>query len=417
MAALTSTDNLPRPPLVQRLTARQWATIDAVIAVLFLLGALGKAYHGISAGDAVSTRIRLFLTPLLVVATVPVAVRRRAPVFALICTGAASTVLAVLGHSVAPVPVIALPLYSVAVTYSRRTSVLALASVEAAALIALAAAALIRPVTGDITFTVLLAAASWFAGDSVRTRRIYQTSLIEQAEERQRQEIERAQRSIVEERLGIARELHDVVAHSLGVIAIQSGVGRHVIDTQPDEARAALEAVEVTSHSALEELRRVLGVLRSDEGPELAPAPTIADVTALVDRVRHAGVPIELVVLGIKPNLPQGLELSVYRIVQEALTNVTKHAGPVPTRVCIQFSGDAVSVNVVNQPSPVLASGQSAPVVDSGPGMASGPGVASRHGIIGMHERAGAFGGTLSAVPLADGGFCVQADLPVRGVG
>ena len=179
---------------------------------------------------------------------------------------------------------------------------MALILVEASSLIALGVAALVRPVTGDITFTLFLAAATWFAGDSVRTRRIYQASLAEQAEERQRQEMDhRAGRAIVEERLGIARELHDVVAHSLSVIAIQSGVGRHVMDTQPDEARAVLEAVERTSRSALGELRRVLGVLRSDGGPELTPAPTIADIGELIDRVRDAGVPIELAMVGTMP--------------------------------------------------------------------------------------------------------------------
>ena len=195
---------------------------------------------------------------------------------------------------------IALPLYSLTVTYPRRTSLVALLLVEAGALVALLVSLLLRPGPGDVTSTLLLAAAAWFAGDSVRTRRAYQAGLVEQAERAQRREAERAQRTIVEERLDIARELHDVVAHSLSVIAIQSGVGRHVIDTQPDEARAALEAVERPAARRLDELRRVLGVLRSAGGtdPALAPAPTIADLGGLVDEVREAGVPVELAVLG-----------------------------------------------------------------------------------------------------------------------
>jgi signal transduction histidine kinase len=410
MAAATTTKNLPRPPFLQRLTPHQWSTIDVVIAALFLVGAIGSLFHDLSIEPSTPFRSWLFLAPLAVLATVPVAVRRRAPVFALVCTCGASALLAMLGHSVAPVPVIALPLYTVTVTYSRRTSIVALILVEASSLIALGVAALVRPVTGDITFTLFLAAATWFAGDSVRTRRIYQASLAEQAEERQRQEMDRAGRAIVEERLGIARELHDVVAHSLSVIAIQSGVGRHVMDTQPDEARAALEAVERTSRSALGELRRVLGVLRSDGGPELTPAPTIADIGELIDRVRDAGVPIELAMVGTMPALPQGLELSVYRIVQEALTNVAKHAGSVPTRVCIQFGGDAVTVDVVNRP---LAS---APGTRPAPRVEPEPEAGSRHGITGMRERAAAFGGTLSATRLPDGAFHVRADLPLAGV-
>jgi signal transduction histidine kinase len=410
MAAATTTKNLPRPPFLQRLTPHQWSTIDVVIAALFLVGAIGSLFHDLSIEPSTPFRSWLFLAPLAVLATVPVAVRRRAPVFALVCTCGASALLAMLGHSVAPVPVIALPLYTVTVTYSRRTSIVALILVEASSLIALGVAALVRPVTGDITFTLFLAAATWFAGDSVRTRRIYQASLAEQAEERQRQEMDRAGRAIVEERLGIARELHDVVAHSLSVIAIQSGVGRHVMDTQPDEARAALEAVERTSRSALGELRRVLGVLRSDGGPELTPAPTIADIGELIDRVRDAGVPIELAMVGTMPALPQGLELSVYRIVQEALTNVAKHAGSVPTRVCIQFGGDAVTVDVVNRPLASVPGTRPAPRVEPEPE------AGSRHGITGMRERAAAFGGTLSATRLPDGGFHVRADLPLAGV-
>jgi signal transduction histidine kinase len=312
---------------------------------------------------------------------------------------------------VAPVPVIALPLYTVTVIYPRRISIVALALVEATALLALLTSALLRPVGGDITFALFLAAVSWFAGDSVRTRRIYQASLVEQVEERQRREIDRAQQAIAEERLGIARELHDVVAHSLSVIAIQSGVGRHVIDAQPEEARNALEAVERTSRSALGELRRVLGVLRSDAGPELAPAPTIADIDELIGRVRDAGVPIEFATLGTKPPLPQGLELSVYRIIQEALTNVVKHARSAPTRVCVQFGNEVVLVDVVNQPA------ETGSGADHRPATGAEPTVGGQHGIIGMHERAGTFGGTLSALPLPNGGFHVQAELPLAAVG
>jgi signal transduction histidine kinase len=412
MDAATTTEGLPRAPFLQRLSPHQWATIDVVIAALFFIGATGNVYHDLSAGLPASNHW-LILLPLIAVATVPVAVRRRAPVFALVCATGASAVLTVLGHSVDPVPAIALPLYTVTVTYARRISIVALALVEATTLIGLLVSALLRPVVGDITFTILLAAVSWFAGDSVRTRRIYQAGLVGQAEERQRREIDRAQQAIAEERLGIARELHDVVAHSLSVIAIQSGVGRHVIDTQPEEARNALEAVERTSRSALGELRRVLGVLRSDAGPELAPAPTIADIGELIDRVREAGVPIEFAMLGTQPALPQGLELSVYRIVQEALTNVTKHARSASTRVCIQFCGDAVAVDVINQPADTGSGTGHAPGARAG----AEPGAGGRHGIIGMHERASAFGGTLSATPLPDGGFRVQAELPLVGAG
>jgi signal transduction histidine kinase len=208
----------------------------------------------------------------------------------------------------------------------------------------------------------------------------------------------------------IARELHDVIAHSLSVIAIQSGVGRHVIDNQPDDARAALAAISDTSRSALQELRRVLGVLRRGDqgGPELIPAPTLADLDDLVDRVRSMGVPIELQFTGDPPPLPQGLELSVYRIVQEALTNVVKHARSAHTWVCLQYEPDQLVVSVNN-----AALGAGTNLADE-----NGHGAAAdnrdRHGIIGMKERAATFGGLLTAGPRPDGGFEVRARLPLR---
>jgi signal transduction histidine kinase len=404
------TVDLPRPPLLQRVTPRQWLAIDVGLAALFLAASVATMVGDLIHGSA-STRYWVLFSLLVVVATVPVAVRRRAPVFALVCTCGATAVTTMLGHPLAPIPVIALPLYSLTVAYPRRMSLVALLLVEASALVTLLVSALLRPVTGDVTSTLLLAAAAWFAGDSVRTRRAYQAGLVGQAEERQRREADQAQRTLVEERLDIARELHDVVAHSLSVIAIQSGVGRLVIDTQPEEARAALEAVERTSRSALDELRRVLGVLRRDGGPELAPAPAIADIGGMVAEVREAGVPVELAVLGTAPELPRGLELSVYRIVQEALTNVAKHAGSAPTRVCIQFRGDAVSVDVANQPPRTELERRRAREA------AAEPHPGGHHGIVGMHERAAAFGGTLVAAPLPDGGFAVQARLPIGAAG
>jgi signal transduction histidine kinase len=294
--------------------------------------------------------------------------------------------------------------------YSRRQSLLVLGALEALSLIAFAAAAALRPVQGNFTFNIILLVATWFVGDSVRTRRAYQQGLVDQEKERQRQELARAERAVVEERMEIARELHDVIAHSLSVIAIQSGVGRHVIDRQPDEAEKALAAIEETSRSALQELRRVLGVLRRGDqgGPELNPAPTLSDLDDLVDRIRRAGVPVDLQFTGGAPSLPQGLELSIYRIIQEALTNVVKHARSAHTWVRLQYGEEQLVVSVTNAP---LGAGTTAPDLN-GNGRSEEP--SDRHGIIGMRERAATFGGTLSAGSLADGGFEVRACLPLR---
>jgi len=400
----------PRPPLLERISYRQWVGVDVVLAGLFFATALAHLYSklDIGASTAVSGWVLWLLYAL---ATLPIAFRRRWPELSLVCVTGALAVATMLGHFLDPAPVLALPLFSVILKYNRRQSLVVLGFVEAAMISAWAVDAALRQVqTADATFNIIVAGATWFVGDSVRTRRAYQKGLVDQAQERQRQELDRARHAVVQERMEIARELHDVIAHSLSVIVIQSGVGRHVIDQQPDEARLALAAIEDTSRSALQELRQVLGVLRRGdrEVPDLNPTPTLSDLDDLIGRVRSAGVPVDLQFSGGAPSLPRGLELSIYRIVQEALTNVVKHARSAHTWVRLQYGQDELIVKVTN-----TALGAGSKLAD--------PTAAStrldnddRHGIIGMKERAAAFGGTLSAEPLPDGGFQVLAHLPLR---
>lgn len=403
-------DGLPRQPFLERITARQWVIVDVAIAGISLavgtvaLFVIPNAAHPLSAS-------RWVLWPLVAAATIPIAFRRRWPEASLLCICGAVTATTMLGESLAPVPVLALPLYSVIQKYTRRQSLIILAAVVAIAIAAFIVAAVLRPIQDDVTFNLVLAIATWFVGDSVRTRRAYQAGLVAQERERQRQELDRANRAIAEERVEIARELHDVIAHSLSVIAIQSGVGRHVIDTQPDEARSALAAIEETSRSALHELRQVLVLLRNAniEGPELDPSPSLSDLSDLVEKMRSAGVPVDLHTSGSPSPLPKGLELSVYRIVQEALTNVIKHAQSAQTWVHLQYGDDQVAVSVTNA---ALGAGLSARERNSGTELGGLEG----HGIMGMKERASAFGGTLRAEALPDGGFEVRACMPVRTV-
>lgn len=409
---LNSTSSSPRPPWLERFSARQWVLIDVVIAALFTTGALVHLF----VFPAFPTRAPLtisrgLLVPLYLLATVPVAVRRHWPVATLVLTSAAVATTTVLGHSLAPAPLIALPLYSVTLTHPRRQSIKAVVLVEAALSVAVAVAWWFGRAQGDVTFNFFLAAATWFVADSISTRRRYLRGLNEQREERQRLEIEEARHAIVEERMAIARELHDVVAHSLSVIAIQSGVGRHVIDTQPDEARKALSAVESTSRAALEELRGVLGVLRrsDDDVVVTSPTPALRDLDELVARIRAAGVPVRVDITGHVRPLPQGLELSLYRIIQEALTNVVKHTASAPTTVDVTYLSDEVLVEVRN-----AGAGESRELSAVG---AHAPRAGTGHGIIGMTERARSFGGTLRTTAFDDGGFLVSArvrakDLP-----
>ena len=397
---------LPLPPFLERITPRQWTIVDVVLAGVFLAGAFARLFTSIDVSGSTPAPEWLLWT-LYAVSTIPVAFRRRWPELSLVLVAGALSILTVLGHSLAPAPVLALPFYSVIFKYTRRQSLLILAILESFALMAFIVAAMLRPIQGDVTFTIIIVGATWFVGDSVRTRRVHQQGLDQQRRERQRQELDRAQRAIVEERMAIARELHDVIAHSLSVIAIQSAVGRHVADDQPEDARAALGAIEATSRSALDDLRRVLGVLRRTDytAPEVNPTPTLSDLDDLVDRVRSAGVPIEVQFSGRAPSLPRGLELSVYRIVQEALTNVVKHARSAHTRVRLHYEENELFVSVTNTP---IGAGSKV-CVDQLPDSGG-----DRHGILGMHERAAAFGGTLTAGSLVDGSFQVLARLPLR---
>jgi signal transduction histidine kinase len=211
---------------------------------------------------------------------------------------------------------------------------------------------------------------------------------------------------VTEERLRIARELHDVIAHSMSVIAVQSAVGHHVMDTQPGQARQALAAIEATSRSALTEMRRLLGVLRQEGQTRgsLAPAPGLADLDTLVSQVQDAGLRVCVRVEGQPGTIPPGIDLSAYRIIQEALTNVIKHAHCPAADVVITYRADSLTVAVTDQ-------GRRVP--GELPAHAPPPRTGSGHGIIGMRERIAVFGGQFAAGPGPDGGFCVRAQFPI----
>jgi signal transduction histidine kinase len=251
-----------------------------------------------------------------------------------------------------------------------------------------------------VTNTLILGAA-WLLGHFVGDRRAYTTQL-ERTAELERARAELARRAVAEERLRLARELHDVVAHSISVIAVQSGVGAHVASSQPEEAAKALAAIEVTSRAALTELRRLLGVLRQEGEPQgdLAPVPGLTDLKSLLAEVAKAGLGVRLRVEGTPWQLPAGLDLSAYRIVQEALTNVVKHAGEARAQVTIGYRDQEITIEVTDD-----GRGVTAPAGDGR--------VNVGHGLIGMRERVQLFGGDLEAGPQPGGGFRVAARLPL----
>jgi signal transduction histidine kinase len=247
----------------------------------------------------------------------------------------------------------------------------------------------------------------WAIGLAVRSRRETTEVRVREAEERANVERQRAGRVLAEERLRIAQELHDVVAHSMSVIAVQAGVGAHMLEGSPDQARAALDAISATSRGTLTEMRRLLGVLRDTDGERVhSPTPGIADLPTLVDDVRAAGVPVTLDVSGSSSVVHAGIELSAFRIVQEALTNVIKHAGAT-TRVdvSVRYLPGRVEVEVVDD-------GRGAAAVAVSSGARTDTGRTSGHGLLGMRERVELWGGDLSVGPVAGGGYSVKALLP-----
>ncbi|HEX3332854.1 MAG TPA: histidine kinase, partial [Acidimicrobiales bacterium] len=249
-------------------------------------------------------------------------------------------------------------------------------------------------------------AAGWFIGDSMAARRRYLAGLAEQAERERAAEAERARLEVREERVRIARELHDVVAHTLAVITVQAGVGRRLMAKRPEEAGNALESIEMIGRTAQDELRVVLGLLRDEEtqAAALAPAPRLVDLKELADTVRASGTPVELRTSGTDRQLSPALELTVYRVVQEALTNVVRHAPGARATVDVAVSAGNIRLDVTDDGGSPVARDQARQAI---------PGTG--HGIGGMRERVGAFGGWLMAEPLAGVGFRVLAEIPIEG--
>jgi signal transduction histidine kinase len=403
--------------LTYRITPRQWLAIDVAASVLAMLViAFGlRAWHGPrfvmpTAGVAAAS----------VAATLPVAARRLWPLPVLAAVTAAVAALTAVGR--APLTgdlMLGMASYMAAVRLPRLTAVIALVAAEAAIFAGLLTAAATAHAQNVMLHSMLACAAMWFVGAGVRERRRYQAGLAEQEAQRQRAQAEQGRHALQEERLRIARELHDVLAHSLSVVTVQAGVGRKVGAARPAEALRALRSVEEASRGALDELRRVLCLLRIDDDPRetlaaefdtsmsagetaLAPAPGLGDLGNLASMVRSAGIPVRVDLTGDATTVPPAAALTAYRIVQEALTNVVRHApgAQAVARVGIEPAGVRIRVTDTGRDPWAGTDGDAAHDKTGG------------HGIAGMRERAVIFGGTLEAGPLAGGGFQVAAFLP-----
>ncbi len=245
----------------------------------------------------------------------------------------------------------------------------------------------------------------WVLGRLTRIRRAYYVQLEDRAARLERERDAQAKIAVAAERARIARELHDVVAHNVSVMIVQADGASFVMDSSPEQAKQALATIAGTGRQALEEMRRLLGLLRSaDSGGEYVPQPGVEQLPDLLDQVRNAGLPVAFEVEGEPRELPRGVELTAYRIVQEALTNARKHGGPqAAARVRIRFDDRGVDVLIEDD-------GRGATAQLARDGGQDGFG----HGLIGMRERVGMVGGTLDVGPGVNGGFRIDARLPLK---
>ncbi|MDN3026267.1 sensor histidine kinase [Streptomyces sp. S.PB5] len=258
-----------------------------------------------------------------------------------------------------------------------------------------------------IVFQTVPFALAWVLGDSIRTRRAYFAQLEERNARLEKEREAQAKVAVAAERARIARELHDVVAHNVSVMVVQADGAAYVLDTAPDQARKALETISSTGRQALAEMRRLLGVLRTGEHQEVGeyvPQPDVEQIDDLVEQCRTSGLPVDFKVEGTPRPLPSGVELTAYRIVQEALTNTRKHGGPnAGASVRLVYFDDGLGLLVEDD-------GKGAPHELYEEGGTDGQG----HGLIGMRERVGMVGGTLDAGPRPGGGFRISALLPLK---
>ena len=380
---------LVREPRAQRIG-------DAVLAFLLAASSLIPVVvkHDPSWGRNEPLAIVLALA-----STAPVAWRSRWPIAAAAVVFAANggCLVAAAPHQAAFQPFIALVLvsYSLGSNTSGRAVVLA-PSILFSMLAIIGAIAVARhQQSGNVIPSLLWLAAAWFTGRLMRRWRRRAVELEELTLQLEAQRELQAHAAVAVERARIARELHDVIAHNVSMMVVQASAAARVLEGDQVDVRHALEAVEVTGRETVDEMRRLIGVVRNDDGLALAPQPTLADLERLVANVRQAGLAVELRVEGSPVPLPPGVDLSAYRIVQEALTNALKHAGDARATVVVRYRENAVEVEVS----------------DDGDG--SGAGGGTGQGLIGMRERVALWGGELEAGRRDEGGFAIRARLPV----
>jgi signal transduction histidine kinase len=392
--------------MTMRIRPRTWVVLDYLLAACCAFLVYGMLFRPVGAYRLQVTGwyAPAWLPALLAVwVSAPVAVRRKYPLAALAVALAGGAAILALGGEISRGPFVplALVLFLVAVACPGPTALAGLGGALALMLVQALALHVAGNGSGNAIAAGLVLILAWLAGYMARQRRAYARRLRQQV----------ADTAVTEERLRIARELHDVVAHSLTVVTVQAGFAEYVFDQQPDQARSALAAIQTVTREALTDMQRMLGALRRagprDEdgmtGP-LAPTAGLADLERLVAGTAGAGVRVEVSRAGQVRAIPAGVDLSAFRIVQEALTNVVKHSGAARCQVSIDYRADGLTVEITD---PGGEQGRTAA------GLAAGAG----HGIAGMAERVSLCGGEFAAAPLPGRGFRVAARFPLPGPG
>ncbi|MEV0932655.1 sensor histidine kinase [Streptomyces phaeochromogenes] len=383
--------------------------VDGFWAV-FLLGI--SVVGGTANQEAAGTDLPAVVIPVTLLLCLVIALRRRLPEKMLLLAVAVGVAQLALDVSVVPADFALLVItYTVASNGTRWASRLALT----AGLFAAPLSQLRWPEGNTsgaghvaiVVFQMVPFALAWVLGDSLRTRRAYFAQLEERAARLEKEREAQAKVAVAAERARIARELHDVVAHNVSVMVVQADGAAYVLDSAPDQAKKALETISGTGRQALAEMRRLLGVLRTgehQESGEYVPQPDVEQLDDLVEQCRSSGLPVDFKIEGTPRPLPSGVELTAYRIVQEALTNTRKHGGPnTGASVRLVYFDDGLGLLVEDD-------GKGAPHELYEEGGADGRG----HGLIGMRERVGMVGGTLDAGPRPGGGFRISALLPLK---
>ena len=363
-------------------------TADAVLAVA--VGVLGQVevWTGTVSGPPGVA------APLAILAAAPLASRRQWPAAAALAPAVALAAGAIAGvgnESLALLVAAVVGTYSAAAYCDLRRAAFVLAAVAAGAATSVLAG---DGGAADLLFAAFVVGAPWGAGRLVRRLGLH----AREAERRAREHQQRLRDAATAERARIARELHDIVAHSVTVMVAQAGGAEEIVETSPQQARDAMRSVRETGQQALVEMRRMVGLLRSGhDTPGLDPQPSLADLGQLVAQTHEAGLAVDVTIQGTPRDLPPGFDLSAYRIVQEALTNTRKHAGPGATaHVTVRWLPTALELSVEDD------------------GRGGRPGDGRGHGLVGMRERAALYGGTLDAETGPRGGFLIRARLPVE---